>query len=132
MAPPRSVSSPPRRTDAAQIDSRRQKPLWLPSSAVRQLTFQGPGELVWEDVPTPQLEGEGDALVRPVAVATCDLDAALARGQAPLPGPFAFGHEFVADVIEVSDGVAAAPGRRVIVPFQVSCGACPYCARGLT
>jgi threonine dehydrogenase-like Zn-dependent dehydrogenase len=99
---------------------------------VRQLTFRGPGELEWEDVPAPELAGGGDALVRPVAVATCDLDAALTAGQAPLRGPFAFGHEFVADVVEVSDGVATATGTRVIVPFQVSCGTCAFCARGLT
>src|SRR5438874_1131425 len=66
MAPPRGVSSPPRRTDAAQIDRRRQKFPWLPSSAVRQLTFQGPGELVWEDVPAPQLEGDADAMLVPL------------------------------------------------------------------
>ena len=42
----------------------------------------------------------GDALVRPIAVATCDLDIALLHGDAPLPGPFAFGHELVAEVVE--------------------------------
>ena len=44
-------------------------------------------------------------------------------GRAPLPGPFAFGHEFVADVIETGDAVTSVrAGDRVIVPFQVSCG----------
>ena len=46
-------------------------------------------------------------------------------GRAPLPGPFAFGHEFVADVLEIGDAVRSVrPGDRVIVPFQVSCGTC--------
>ena len=73
------------------------------------------------------------ALVRPVAVATCDLDAAVVSGRAPLPGPFAFGHEFVADVVDIGDAVASVrPGDRVIVPFQVSCGTCELCRRGLT
>lgn len=100
---------------------------------MQQLTFAGPGRLVWEDVPAPELSSGSDALVRPVAVATCDLDAAVMSGRAPLPGPFAFGHEFVADVIEVGDAVASVrPGDRVIVPFQVSCGTCEFCARGLT
>jgi alcohol dehydrogenase len=100
---------------------------------VQQLTFTGPGRLEWEEVPSPALTGDGDALVRPIAVATCDLDAAVMVGQAPLPGPFAFGHEFVAEVAEVADGVAAAAvGDRVIVPFQISCGTCDRCRRGLT
>jgi threonine dehydrogenase-like Zn-dependent dehydrogenase len=100
---------------------------------MRQLTFAGVGRLVWEDVPAPQLTSGDDAIVRPVAVATCDLDAALVSGRAPLPGPFAFGHEFVADVIDIGDAVATVrPGDRVIVPFQVSCGRCDACRRGLT
>jgi alcohol dehydrogenase len=100
---------------------------------VRQLTFRGPGRLEWEEVAPPRLSGDGDALVRPITVATCDLDAAVMAGKAPLPGPFAFGHEFVAEVVEVADGVEVArEGDRVIVPFQVSCGACERCRRGLT
>ena len=75
--------------------------------------------------PTPELSGGVDALVRPIAVATCDLDAAVVAGRAPLPGPFAFGHEFVADVLEIGESVTSVrAGDRVIVPFQVSCGTC--------
>jgi threonine dehydrogenase-like Zn-dependent dehydrogenase len=100
---------------------------------LRQLTFQRRGELRWEDVAEPVLSGRADAIVRPVAVATCDLDAALMAGRAPLPGPFAFGHEFVAEVVETADDVTTvAVGDRVIVPFQLSCGACERCLRGLT
>ena len=102
-------------------------------TSVRQLTFRSPGRLEWEEVAPPRLSGDRDALVRPVTVATCDLDAAVIAGKAPLPGPFAFGHEFVAEVVEVADGVEVArEGDRVIVPFQVSCGACERCRRGLT
>lgn len=100
---------------------------------MRQLSYTRPGELRWEEVAEPVLSGTADALVRPVAVATCDLDAALMAGQAPLPGPFAFGHEFVAEVTKAADDVATAHvGDRVIVPFQMSCGECERCRRGLT
>lgn len=100
---------------------------------MQQLTFSGAGRLDWEEVTAPELSGVEDALVRPIAVATCDLDTALVSGRAPLPGPFAFGHEFVADVLEVGDAVTSVrPGDRVIVPFQVSCGACAPCRSGFT
>jgi alcohol dehydrogenase len=100
---------------------------------MQQLTFSGAGRLDWEEVTAPELSGGEDALVRPIAVATCDLDTALVSGRAPLPGPFAFGHEFVADVLEVGDAVTSVrPGDRVIVPFQVSCGACAPCRSGFT
>src|SRR5512132_3100987 len=100
---------------------------------LKQLTFQRRGELRWEDFAQPVLSGKGAAIVRPIAVATCDLDAALMTGRAPLPGPFAFGHEFVAEVVDAADDVATVHvGDRVIVPFQLSCGACERCQRGLT
>jgi threonine dehydrogenase-like Zn-dependent dehydrogenase len=100
---------------------------------VRQLTWLGPGALEWQEVDAPRLEGDGEAIVRPIAVATCDLDAVLMSADAPLPPPFAFGHEAVAEVVEVGPGVTvAAPGDRVIVPFQMSCGRCDPCRRGAT
>jgi alcohol dehydrogenase len=100
---------------------------------MQQLTFQGPGRLEWVDVPAPELSGTGDALVRPIAVATCDLDTQVIAGRAPLPGPFAFGHEFVGDVLDVAPDVTVVRrGDRVIVPFQISCSVCERCRRGLT
>jgi threonine dehydrogenase-like Zn-dependent dehydrogenase len=100
---------------------------------MRQLTFIKPGTLEWWDVPLPRIEGAGQALVRPLAVARCDLDLWLMRGTAPLQGPFAMGHEMVGVVTEVGEGVARfQPGDRVVVPFQISCGTCDNCRRGRT
>ncbi len=100
---------------------------------MRQVTFLQPGKLEWREVPEPRLQGPGEALVRPIAVATCDLDGAMIRGEAPLPGPAALGHEIIAEVASVGEGVSSfAPGQRVVVPFAISCGACRFCQRGLT
>lgn len=100
---------------------------------MQQLTFLTAGHLEWREVPAPTLQQPGQAIVRPIAVATCDLDAALIRGQAPFTGPFALGHEFIAEVIEVGEAVQrVAPGQLVIVPFQISCGTCARCQRGQT
>ena len=101
--------------------------------SMQQLTYVGDRRFEWQEVPVPALEGVDDALVRPIAVATCDLDTGIAQGIAPLPGPFAFGHEFVADVVEIGNGVTSVqPGDRVIVAFQINCGRCERCRRGLT
>ena len=62
----------------------------------------------------------------------CDLDAWLVRGVVPFPGPFALGHEFVAEVVEAGDEAGVSAGDRVIVPFQISCGRCERCRRGVT
>jgi alcohol dehydrogenase len=100
---------------------------------MRQLTFLGPGKLEWREVPDPTIETPLDAIIRPFSVATCDLDGAVIRGGAPLPGPYPFGHEAVAQVIETGAGVTTVKrGDQVICPFQISCGQCQRCLRGLT
>ncbi|MFF0633666.1 zinc-binding dehydrogenase [Nocardia sp. NPDC004151] len=100
---------------------------------MRRLMLDGPGRLRWEDCPEPTLDHPDQALVRPVALATCDLDPAVLRGGFPLPGPFPFGHEGVAEVVAVGEDVrTVAVGDRVVVPFQISCGTCEPCRRGRT
>lgn len=100
---------------------------------MRQLVFVKPGLLEWREVPAPRLGGPGEALVRPVAVAACDLDTALVSGRAPFRGPFPLGHEFVAEIVDVSDDVAGWQRRqRVVVSFQICCGECARCRSGLT
>jgi alcohol dehydrogenase len=98
--------------------------------AVRQLAFLEPGRVDWQEVPDPQLSDPRGALVRPLAVARCDLDQPMAAFGF-FPGPFAVGHETVADVIAVGDQVGERRvGERVLVPFQVSCGTCVACLEG--
>jgi len=100
---------------------------------MRALTFTGPDGLEWHEAPDPRLGGDAEALVRPLAVATCDLDDLIVGGRAPFPPPFVLGHESVAEVVEVGDTVTGVrPGDRVVVPFQISCGSCRACAEGRT
>ena len=43
-----------------------------------------------------------------------------------------FGHEFIGVVHEVGPSVQSLkPGDRVMVPFNIYCGSCYFCARGL-
>src|SRR5580692_11271228 len=95
------------------------------------LTYTGPHALEWREMEQPRLDSDGAALVRPVAVATCDLDALIIDGSSPFPGPFPLGHECVAEVVELGDGVGSLErGQLVSVPFQISCGECGPCRRG--
>lgn len=99
---------------------------------MRQLTFLSPGAFEWRDAAAPVITGARQAIVRPLAVARCDLDLYIATGFAPFAGPFAFGHEAVGEVIEAGDAAGVRPGDRVVVPFQISCGTCDNCRRGFT
>jgi alcohol dehydrogenase len=78
------------------------------------------------------MDSERSALVRPLAVATCDLDAMIVQGLSPFPAPFPLGHECVAEVIDAGEiaGARTPPGTLVSVPFQISCGQCASCRRG--
>lgn len=103
---------------------------------MQQMQFERPGVVRWIETNEPKLEGRAaseGALVRPIAVATCDLDISVLRGEYPLAGPYPFGHEGVGEIIEVGEDVQGfAVGDRVIVPFQISCGRCAACRRGRT
>lgn len=95
--------------------------------------FRGPMNLAWEEVETPHLREPRDVLVRPLAVARCDLDPAIALGLYPMPAPFVMGHEMVGEVTEVGEEINnVRPGDRVVVPFQLSCMTCAPCLRGHT
>ncbi|MVU78023.1 alcohol dehydrogenase catalytic domain-containing protein [Nocardia sp. ET3-3] len=100
---------------------------------MKRLVLDAPDSLHWDDIDEPVLDAPDQALVRPVAVATCDIDPAVIQGRFPLQGPYAFGHEGVAEVIAVGDEVTTVrPGDKVVVPFQISCGVCDSCLRGRT
>ena len=100
---------------------------------MRALMFRGPMALAWEEVETPQLMEPRDALVRPIAVARCDLDPAIALGLYPMPAPFVMGHEMVGEVVAIGDAISNVHlGDKVLVPFQLSCMTCAPCLRGHT
>ncbi len=100
---------------------------------MEQLVYTGPDALEWREAPEPTLGSDAAALVRPRAVATCDLDALIVAGGSPFQPPFALGHECVAEVVDVGDAVRSfEPGQLVSVPFQISCGECGPCREGRT
>jgi len=100
---------------------------------MRQLTCTAPSTLEWREVPAPRIQADVEALVRPLAVARCDIDLFLTSGLFPAREPFALGHECVGEVVALGDAVHGLEiGQRVVVAFQVSCGACRSCGAGHT
>jgi alcohol dehydrogenase len=100
---------------------------------MRALQVAPGARLRWQDVPAPAPPGPDGAIVHPIACSTCDLDCGIALGASPFPLPLHLGHECVAEVLAVGERVRTVkPGDRVIVPFQINCGACPDCRAGRT
>jgi alcohol dehydrogenase len=121
-----------RRLRAAFAEATRQRV--RPSRPrMRALTLMPGGRLRWRSVPAPGPPGPLGAVVRPLAVATCDMDRPMGLGATPFLTPLQFGHECVAEVLTVGSEVTECrPGQRVVVPFQISCGACAACGAGRT
>ena len=58
--------------------------------------------LEWHAAPAPRIGADTNAMVRPLTVARCGLDCCIARGVVNYRGPFAFGHETIAEAVACS------------------------------
>ena len=100
---------------------------------MRALTWHGIEDVRVTEVPDPVIEQTTDAVVRVTSTAICGSDLHLYGVLAPYlqPGDV-LGHEFMGIVEQVGSDVATLqPGDRVVVPFNISCGRCWMCHRGL-
>jgi threonine dehydrogenase-like Zn-dependent dehydrogenase len=100
---------------------------------VRAITWHGKRDVRVDEVPDPVIEQPTDAIIRVTSTAICGSDLHLYE----VLGPFLaegdiLGHEPMGIVEEVGSGVGdLAPGDRVVIPFNVSCGHCWMCERQL-
>ncbi|MGN6250300.1 MAG: zinc-dependent alcohol dehydrogenase [Marmoricola sp.] len=100
---------------------------------MRALTWQGKRDVRVETVPDPAIEEPTDAIIKVTSAAICGSDLHLYDVLGPFltPGDI-LGHEAMGIVEEVGSGVDhIRPGDRVVVPFNISCGSCFMCDRGL-
>jgi threonine dehydrogenase-like Zn-dependent dehydrogenase len=101
---------------------------------MKAITWQGRGDVQVSDVPDPRIEQPTDIVVKVTSTAICGSDLHLYGGPMTpyLTKGDVLGHEFMGIVAEVGAQVRELhPGDRVVVPFNISCGACFMCAQGL-
>src|SRR3954464_13690483 len=100
---------------------------------MRAVTWHGKRDVRVDTVPDPAIEEQTDAIVRITSSGICGSDLHLYE----VLGPFLeqgdiLGHEPMGIVEEVGSKVThIAPGDRVVIPFNVSCGSCWMCSEGL-
>jgi threonine dehydrogenase-like Zn-dependent dehydrogenase len=101
---------------------------------MRALTYRGPSTMKVADKPDPKIEHPDDVVLRVTRSAICGSDLHLYHGLVPdTRVGTTFGHEFAGVVEEVGPGVATLMrGDRIVVPFNIACGTCFYCQKGLT
>src|SRR4051794_66185 len=100
---------------------------------MKALTWHGKRDVRVDTVDDPKIEEATDAIIRVTSTGLCGSDLHLYEVLGPFLGEGdVLGHEPMGIVEEV--GVAAGdlrPGDRVVIPFNISCGHCFMCERGL-
>ncbi len=100
---------------------------------MRALTWQGNEHVAVTDVPDPRIEEPNDIIIRVTSTAICGSDLHLYGVLGPYlkPGDV-LGHEPMGIVEEVGAQITnLRAGDRVVIPFNISCGHCWMCQRGL-
>jgi threonine dehydrogenase-like Zn-dependent dehydrogenase len=100
---------------------------------MKALTWHGKRDVRVDTHPDPSIQAPTDAVIRVTSSGLCGSDLHLYE----VLGPFLeegdiLGHEPMGIVEEVGSEVThIKPGDRVVIPFNISCGHCYMCDRGL-
>jgi 2-desacetyl-2-hydroxyethyl bacteriochlorophyllide A dehydrogenase len=97
---------------------------------MKAAVLHGPRDLRVESAPPPAPEA-GHVVVRVGLAGLCGTDYSIWTGSRPVRYPRVMGHELVGRVEAVGAGIRrVAPGDRVVVEPNYSCGRCPLCLEG--
>jgi threonine dehydrogenase-like Zn-dependent dehydrogenase len=100
---------------------------------MKALAWHGNHDVRVDTVPDPSIEQPTDAIIKVTSSGICGSDLHLYEvlGAFIDPGDI-LGHEPMGIVQEVGSEVKhIAPGDRVVIPFNISCGHCYTCEKGL-
>ena len=100
---------------------------------MRALVYNGPRDVQVVDMPDAQIERPTDVLVRITSTNICGSDLHMYEGRTSMEPGRILGHENLGEVIEVGPAVDRVKvGDRVCLPFNIGCGFCANCERGLS
>lgn len=99
---------------------------------MKAVTWQGPRKISVDTVPDPVIQRPNDAIIEVTSTAICGSDLHLYEVLGPFmtPGDIV-GHEPMGRVVEAGPESNVRPDDRVVIPFQIACGNCYFCAQGL-
>ena len=98
------------------------------------MNYRGPYRIrADKNKPEPEILHPGDAIVKVTRSCICGSDLHIYHGLVPdTRVGTTFGHEFTGEVTEIgSDVKNLKVGDRVLVPFNIACGSCPFCKQEL-
>src|SRR6201995_3956575 len=100
---------------------------------MKGLVYNGPRDVSIKTVPDPRIERATDAIVQITRTNICGSDLHMYEGRTDIEPGRVLGHENMGRVAEGGSAVEQlSAGDMVAVPFNVACGHCQNCERGLT
>ena len=100
---------------------------------MKAVVYNGPRDVGVEDVGDARIEQATDVVVRITTTNICGSDLHMYEGRTDFETGRVFGHENLGQVVEVGDAVQRLKvGDWVCLPFNIACGFCVNCTRGLT
>lgn len=100
---------------------------------MKAVVYQGPKQVAVQTVPDATIEKPTDVLVRVTTTNICGSDLHMFEGRTSFEQGNIFGHENLGEVVSVGNAVQRVRvGDRVCMPFNIGCGYCENCERGLT
>lgn len=97
------------------------------------MNYRGPRRIRVDEKPFPEIEHPNDVIVKVLKTCICGSDLHLYHGEVPdTRVGSTFGHEFIGVVEQTGSSVQKLKtGDKVIVPFNIACGICPFCKQEL-
>ncbi|MER6171161.1 glutathione-independent formaldehyde dehydrogenase [Streptosporangium sp. NPDC001681] len=100
---------------------------------MKAIVYNGPRQVNVEEVPDARIERPTDVLVRITTTNICGSDLHMYEGRTDFETGRVLGHENLGEVVEVGPAVdRVRVGDVVCIPFNISCGFCANCEKGLT
>ena len=100
---------------------------------MKALVYKGPRDVQVQNMPDAKIERPTDVLVKITTTNICGSDLHMYEGRTDMESGRILGHENLGEVIEVGKAVDRVKvGDRVCLPFNIGCGFCENCERGLS
>ncbi len=100
---------------------------------MKALVYNGPKDVSVKEVPDAKIEKPTDVLVEITTTNICGSDLHMYEGRTDVETGKVLGHENLGKVVEVGKAVdTIGVGDYVCLPFNIGCGFCENCERGLT
>lgn len=100
---------------------------------MKALVYEGPRKVAVKEMPDAKIEKPTDVLVKIVATNICGSDLHMYEGRTDMETGRILGHENLGQVAEVGASVERIKkGDWVVLPFNIGCGFCANCEKGLT